>query len=66
METKTKFNIGDKVILLRLSKAYFVEIEDIRFICGEPCYKVKLKHKEFVRESELFSSREELIEYIFS
>lgn len=66
METSPKFSIGSRVYILKDSKAYMVEIESVKTVCGTICYKIKSKHGEWVREEELFASKFEVIDYVLS
>ena len=68
MEIKTKFSIGDKVVVLKDSKAVGMEIKSIAVDKDGICYSDSSVYCIFqpVPESQCFASVEELVEYITS
>ena len=68
MEIKTKFNIGDKAIVLKESKATEIEIRSI--LVNETGISYSYDNGLFLMnvfpEAQCFKTKDELIEYITS
>lgn len=62
MEIKTRFNIGDKVWVLKNNKA--TEIEINAYVVGTDNLYVRTKDYVSYPENYCFASKQELIEYV--